>query len=91
MVCFVFTQLWAQAAYVSPVPTNVNNWLKFMLMSLNLIVIAQIYKTQMRKIPIYMWTWSPSEPVVGNGIWESSNEDMRMQQDADNPNLWLWK
>ena len=35
-----------------------------------------------------MWTWSPSEPVVGNGMWDSSNEDMRMQQDADNPNLW---
>ena len=38
--------------------------------------------------PLYMWTWSPSEPVVGNGMWDSSNEDMRMQQDADNPNLW---
>ena len=21
-------------------------------------------------------------------MWDSSNEDMRMQQDADNPNLW---
>jgi len=47
--------------------------------------------------PLYIWTWDPNEarqPVNGttitNGDWGSSNENLKMTQDADNPNLWYF-
>ena len=83
-----YTQLWAQAAYVSPVPTNVNKLAKIYVDVSQPDCNCPNLQDASQEDPLYMWTWSPSEPVVGNGMWDSSNEDMRMQQDADNPNLW---
>ena len=83
-----YSQLWAQAAYVSPVPTNVNKLAKIYVDVSQPDCNCPNLQGASQEDPLYMWTWSPSEPVVGNGMWDSSNEDMRMQQDADNPNLW---
>ena len=29
-------------------------------------------------LPVYIWTWSPSGPVAGNGEWNSSNDAMQL-------------
>ena len=83
-----YSQLLAQAAYVSPVPTNVNKLAKIYVDVSQPDCNCPNLQDASQEDPLYMWTWSPSEPVVGNGMWDRSNEDMRMQQDADNPNLW---
>lgn len=36
--------------------------------------------------PLYMWTWNPADPVVGNGDWGNSNPAMEMTNDG--PNIW---
>ncbi len=48
-------------------------------------------------MPLYIWTWEPAEfrPTlngldVDNGAWADSNENMRLEQDEDNPNLWYF-
>jgi hypothetical protein len=51
--------------------------------------------------PLYIWTWNPNEARpnidpggadinVKNGAWEDSNENLKMSQDPDNPNLWYY-
>ncbi len=47
--------------------------------------------------PLYIWTWLPSfnRPLlngqdVNNGEWQNSNENLRMQRDPDNMNLWYY-
>ena len=29
-------------------------------------------------LPVYIWTWAPSDPVGTNGSWDSSNDDMQL-------------
>jgi hypothetical protein len=33
---------------------------------------------------VYFWTWKPSDPKVGNGTWNSSNEDLKMTNEGNN-------
>lgn len=42
--------------------------------------------------PLYIWLWNPNDPLMAtlNGSWDNSNEQMKMQQDASNPNLWYF-
>lgn len=40
---------------------------------------------------VYMWTWEPGDPVLGNGGWTASNPDMTMTRDATNPNIYYRK
>lgn len=47
--------------------------------------------------PLYIWAWNPNEDRatvngldVTNGTWNSSNENLKMNQDPDNPNLWYF-
>jgi len=47
--------------------------------------------------PLFIWAWNPNEarqPVNGldvtNGDWGSSNDNLAMKQDPDNPNLWYF-
>lgn len=41
--------------------------------------------------PLYIWTWNPNEqrdsPYL-NGVWNNSNENMKMTQDPTNPAIW---
>ncbi len=39
--------------------------------------------------PIYVWSWKPSDPKVGNGTWNSSNEDLKMTDEGNG--LWSFK
>ncbi len=36
--------------------------------------------------PLYLWTWQPAGPVVGNGDWGNSNDEMELTNVG--PNLW---
>tara|TARA_B100001057_G_scaffold494148_2_gene590112 strand:- start:1293 stop:2171 length:879 start_codon:yes stop_codon:yes gene_type:complete len=82
------SNLWAQAAYVNPVPTNVNQLARIYVDVSQPDCNCPNLQDASEEDPIYMWTWSPSEPTVGNGLWNNSNEEMKMQQDSDNPKLW---
>ena len=31
---------------------------------------------------MYIWTWSPSDPIAGLGSWDNSNEDMKMTHEG---------
>ncbi len=73
----------AQLAYVLPSPTaadaeitlyidvsqSTSNGLKAML-------------TEHPDDDVYLWSWNPAEPVVGNGQWATSNEALLMTKEA---------
>tara|TARA_R110002050_G_scaffold221441_1_gene357271 strand:+ start:51214 stop:52005 length:792 start_codon:yes stop_codon:yes gene_type:complete len=40
---------------------------------------------------VFMWTWEPGDPVLGNGNWTASNPDMKMTRDDANPNIYYMK
>tara|TARA_Y100001954_G_C15806447_1_gene602894 strand:+ start:1952 stop:2830 length:879 start_codon:yes stop_codon:yes gene_type:complete len=84
----MFNVVYSQAAYVQPVPTNVN-----MTARINVDISkpdCECPNLQDANFddPLYLWSWLPSEPIVGNGSWDSSNEELRMIQDNSNPNIW---
>ena len=35
------------------------------------------------ELPVYIWTWSPSDPVGGNGSWDNSSESMLLTKQSD--------
>lgn len=39
--------------------------------------------------PLYIWTWMPNAPVVGNGDWENSNPALEMTN--VDPDIWSFK
>jgi hypothetical protein len=48
-------------------------------------IIIDVRGTNVEGIePLYIWTWGPSDPVVGNGQWGSSNEALRLTKEANN-------
>ena len=75
----------AQAAYILPSPTSAdsevtlyidinqsqdgtnNNALKAML-------------TDFPDEPVYLWSWQPAAPGIGNGNWDASNPDMQLEK-----------
>jgi hypothetical protein len=34
--------------------------------------------------PLYLWSWMPAEPLVGNGAWSASNTDLEMTDEGNN-------
>lgn len=39
--------------------------------------------------PLYIWTWMPNDPAVGNGDWSNSNPDLEMTN--VDPDIWSFK
>lgn len=75
--------LWAQLE-IAPDPTSVNE-----LMTLT-IDVSQSNEHGLKTIlqnnpdlPVYIWTWSPSAPIGGNGEWLESNEDMKLTYEGN--------
>lgn len=33
--------------------------------------------------PLYLWSWMPAEPLVGNGDWAASNTDLALTDEGD--------
>ena len=64
---------------ITPEPTSVNDMVTLT------IDVSQSTQNGLKTIlqnnpdlPVYIWTWSPSDPVLDLGTWDNSSEDMRL-------------
>ncbi len=89
----------AQGIFLTPSPTDVNapGVKLYVDLSSEACNCPAIQNADPETNPLYLWTWQPTEnrpPLngenVNNGSWTDSNENLRMQRDADNPNLWYY-
>ncbi len=75
-----------QKAYVLPSPTGAND-----LITLYIDVnqsTSNGLKTMLQTFPeevnnVYIWTWSPSDPTVGNGSWNNSSDSMKLHHEGN--------
>ncbi|MEE2918894.1 MAG: hypothetical protein VYA72_01725 [Bacteroidota bacterium] len=80
ILCTLFTaQALGQAVSLTPSPTGPDD-----LVTLT-IDVSQSQENGLKTIleanpdlPVYIWTWSPSGPVEGNGEWNNSNDAMQL-------------
>lgn len=79
----VSTSLWAssQAAYVLPSPTAADEPLTLYI-DLNQTTYTglkdRVLANPSYRDSVYLWTWQPSGPTVGNGEWGNSNPALRL-------------
>ena len=73
----VASQSFGQAVSLTPSPTGPDD-----LVTLT-IDVSQSQEHGLKAVleanpdlPVYIWTWSPSGPVAGNGDWNNSNDAM---------------
>ncbi|MFM7233931.1 MAG: hypothetical protein ACKOZM_05020, partial [Flavobacteriales bacterium] len=75
----------SQAAYIQPSPTGKNDTITLyinvaqttdgtMNNALNAILTDHPEDT------VYLWTWQPAGPVIGNGDWANSNSGMALSK-----------
>jgi hypothetical protein len=83
------TTAFSQAAYIQPSPTGKNDTITLYINiaqttdgtqngGLNAILTDHPEDT------VYLWTWQPAGPVIGNGEWTNSNSDMALTKVSDN-------
>ena len=72
-------QTFGQAVSLTPSPTGPDD-----LVTLT-IDVSQSQENGLKAVleanpdlPVYIWTWSPSGPVAGNGEWNNSNDAMQL-------------
>lgn len=78
----------AQVAYVLPSPTAANEEI-----TLYIDINQSVDGTQNNALKamlidnpdedVYLWSWQPAEPVVGNGSWNESNEELKLTKISD--------
>ena len=75
----VSVQTFGQAVSLTPSPTGPDD-----LVTLT-IDVSQSQEHGLKAVleanpdlPVYIWTWSPSGPVAGNGEWNNSNDAMQL-------------
>lgn len=75
----VSTQSWGQAVTLTPSPTGLHEEVTLT------IDVGQSEQFGLKTIleanpdlPVYIWTWTPSDPVGSNGSWNNSNDDMQL-------------
>jgi hypothetical protein len=85
ILCALATSVVAlsQAAYIQPSPTGKNDTITLYINvaqttdgTMNNALNAML--TDHPEDTVYLWTWQPSGPVVGNGDWTNSNSAMAM-------------
>lgn len=94
-----------QAFYFEPSPTDVTSPGKlFIDITSSECECPELQDADPATNPLYLWTWGPPRdddtprPNIGpngsvnvaNGEWEFSSENLKMQQDSDNPNVWYF-
>lgn len=78
----------AQVAYIQPSPTGKNDTITLYInvaMSTDGIQNNAL-SAMLNDHPddsVYIWSWNPAEPVVGNGQWENSNQALKMNKVGD--------
>ncbi|MCA1762737.1 MAG: hypothetical protein LC664_07080 [Flavobacteriales bacterium] len=90
---------YTQGVYFDPSPTDVTAPARLYvdITSGDCVACEALQDADPETNPLYLWAWNPNEsrpPVNGdevtNGEWTSSNENLKMTQDPDNPNLWYF-
>jgi len=88
-----------QGVYFDPSPTDVTAPARLYvdITSSDCLGCEPLLDADPETNPLYIWAWNPNEArpdvdglVVTNGEWTASNENLRMTQDPDNPNLWYF-
>jgi len=88
----------AQGIYLEPTPTDVTGPARLYVdVSSSDCNCPELLDVEPETNPLYIWTWDPNEArpaidgiEVTNGEWGNSNDNLVMQQDPDNPNLWYF-
>lgn len=88
----------AQGVYLDPSPTDVTGQVRLYVdITSTECNCPELQDVDPESNPLYIWAWNPNEDrgqVNGmdatNGDWDNSNENMKMQQDESNPNLWYF-
>ena len=78
---------WSQKAWIVPDKFNPDD---------SITIYVDVSKTECTRLKdtqddIYLWTWEPGNPVLGNGVWENSIGNNKMTRSADNPNIYYYK
>ncbi len=71
-------KLAAQAITTTPDPPISNEELKITVDVSSVPILAG------KPGPMYIWTWGPNDPPIGNGTWDNSNEALKMTKEGDN-------
>lgn len=78
----------SQAAYIQPSPTGKNDTITLYI---NVAATTDgsnnnALNAMLNDHPddsVYIWSWQPADPVVGNGQWENSNQALKMTKVSD--------
>jgi hypothetical protein len=83
----------SQAAYIQPSPTGKNDTITLYINvaqttdgTMNNALSAML--TDHPDDTVYLWTWQPAGPVVGNGDWANSNSAMALSKVPDTEKLY---
>ena len=87
-----------QGVYFDPSPTDVTAPVRLYIdITSSECNCPELQDVNPETEPLYIWTWHPFEdrlPVNGinvqNGAWDNSNDNLKMEQDPNNPNLWYF-
>lgn len=83
LVCSLSSK--AQMAFVLPSPTGANELITLYIdvnqttYGLKSILLAQPQEVD----NVYIWTWNPSGPTVGNGDWGNSADSMKLHHEGN--------
>ncbi|MGB1577932.1 MAG: hypothetical protein ACPG9S_07925, partial [Flavobacteriales bacterium] len=68
-----------QAVTLSPTPTGLHEevTLTFDISQSESFGLKTILEAN-PDLPVYIWTWTPSDPVGTNGSWNNSNDDLQL-------------
>jgi len=73
----------SQAAYIQPSPTGKNDFITLYINVAQTTGTLNTMLTDHPDDPVYLWTWQPAGPVIGNGDWTNSNDSMLMTKVSD--------
>ncbi len=87
-IALIFGDAFSQAAYILPSPTGKNDTITLF------INVAQTtdgvqnsgLNARLNAHPdddVFLWSWQPSEPILGNGSWNGSNSALKMTKVSD--------
>lgn len=87
----------AQGVFLDPDPTDVTGAVRLYVDITSDACQCPNIGEVSQEDPLYIWTWQPNEarPMLGgedvtNGDWTNSNDNLRMKQDENDPNLWYF-
>jgi hypothetical protein len=88
IACVASLSAYSQAAYIQPSPTGKNDTITLYI---NVALTTDgsnnnALNAMLNDHPddsVYIWSWQPAEPTIGNGQWENSNQGLKMTKVGD--------